>query len=114
MKKLTLAAALCVAVAIIAGCTSATGQKTVTINGVTTTESIKVKSFFSTITDGKWSSTNGNGEGVTLSTTAATPDQQSLSIAVGGIVELAKAVMVFAAKAPTNAPPVVTTNSPAK
>ena len=87
-----------IAVAVLAalcGCVSATATRTV--NGVS--ESIKVSAFLSTIKNGNY--TNGNG--MTLSVTDASPDQQSIAILAGSVVELSKAAM-FMAKQPTNAP----------
>ena len=88
--------------AVIAGCQTATATK-VSKDG--TQDSISVKSFLSTINNGAYS----NGTGMTLSVSLATPDQQTIAILAGSVVDLAK---TFAAKQPTNATPAVATPHP--
>ena len=90
----------------LCGCVSATGTKTISsANGVTTTETIVVKGFLSTITDGTYSCSDGSSNTMTLATTSATPDQQSIAILAGGIVDLGKVGLGLLTKNPfTNSP----------
>lgn len=87
-----LAALLCLA---LCGCVNVSATRTTTINGVLTTDTIVVKAFLENITDGTYTTTNG----MSLSTSSTTPDQQSISLLANGVVNLAT---MFAAKAPTN------------
>lgn len=105
--KLAIVSALALLCAFT-GCTSATASK---VGKDGTTDSIQVKSFLSTIKNGAYTSAGTNGPGITLTVTDTSPDQEAIGILAGGIVELSKAAMVFAAKAPTNSAP-VTTNAP--
>lgn len=63
-----------------------------------------IKSFLSSIRDGSYS----NGTGVALSVSAASPDQQSIAILAGGVIDLAK-IAAAASLSNTNSVPV--TNS---
>jgi hypothetical protein len=88
----------------IIGCTTASGSK---IGKDGTRDDIKVTAFLSKIQDGAYSSgTNG----MTLTVTAATPDQQAIATLAGGVVEISKAAMLLS-RQPTNATP-TTTNAP--
>jgi hypothetical protein len=95
----SLISLLCVLALV--GCVNVTATRTTTVNGVSTTDSIVVKSFLESITDGTYSTTNG----MVLSTSSATPDQQSISTLANGVVNIAT---LFAAKAPTNTVSVAT------
>lgn len=86
------ALAACLMLALC-GCVNVTATRTV--NGVT--ESIHVKSFLSTISNGSY--TNGSGLGLTV--TSATPDQQTIGILAGSVVTLATLAKTAA---PTNSP----------
>ena len=97
MKTLPLILVAALACAGIVGCQTATATK---LGKDGTQDTIAVKSFLSTISNGAYS----NGTGMTLSVSLATPDQQTISILAGSVVDLAKAL----AKPPTNAPPVTT------
>jgi hypothetical protein len=88
----------------LCGCVAVTATRTTAVNGVPVTETISVKSFLADITDGTYSTTNG----MVLSTTSTTPDQQSISTLSSGVVSLAT---LFAAKAPTNSVSVSTNAS---
>ena len=92
---------VCLLALVLSGCVNVTATRTTTVNGVSTTDSIVVKSFLESITDGTYSTTNG----MALSTSSATPDQQSISTLSSGIVSLAT---LFAAKSPTNTVSVAT------
>ena len=87
----------CLFALALCGCVNVTATRTTTVNGVATTETITVKSFLESITDGSYSTTNG----MVLSTSRATPDQQSISILAGVVGDLGKSAMLMAAK-PTN------------
>lgn len=89
--------------AALCGCVAVTATRTTTVNGIATTDTITVKSFLESITDGSYSTTNG----MVLSTSSATPDQQSIATLSSGVVSLAT---LFAVKAPTNSVS-VSTNS---
>jgi hypothetical protein len=88
------------------GCVNVTATRTTTVNGVATTETITVKSFLESITDGTFSSTNG----MVLSTSSTTPDQQSISILAGVVGDLGKSAMLMASR-PTNTVSVATNAS---
>ena len=98
-----LAALLCLA---LCGCVNVTATRTTTVNGVATTETITVKSFLESITDGSYSTTNG----MVLSTSSATPDQQSIATLAGVVGDLGKSAMLMASK-PTNTVSVATNAS---
>ena len=91
----------CLVALVLCGCVNVTATRTTTVNGVATTETITVKSFLENITDGSYSTTNG----MILSTSSATPDQQSISTLANGVVGLAT---MFATRAPTNTVSVAT------
>ena len=94
----------------LAGCVSATASRTAKDGS---TDSIKVSSFLSTITNGKYGVTNSDGTSMALTTDASTPDQQSIAILAGAVTELGKGAMALAAKPVTNAAAVVVvTNAP--
>lgn len=97
MKKLKLSLAL-LTTAALAGCIDVTASRTK--SGTNTTDKVRVRAFLENINNG----TYGTSNGLYLSTTQTTPDQQSISILAGGVVELGKAGMALAAKAPTNTP----------
>jgi hypothetical protein len=82
----------------LCGCVAVTATRTTTVNGVTTTESIVVKSFLESISDGTYSTTNG----MVLSTTSATPDQQSIATLAGVVGDLGKSAMLLAKQPVTN------------
>lgn len=92
-------------------CTTATATRT--SNGVTA--SVQVKSFLSTIQNGKFSVTNADGTAMSLSTDQSTPDQQSISILAGTVGDIAKGAMLLATNRPepkpTPPPVVVVTNT---
>jgi len=100
MKTLSVICAS-ILIAALCGCVSATATHTAKDGSA---DSVTVKGFLETIANGNYSTTNSNGTGMTLSTTSATPDQQSIAILAGTVGEIAKAGMAMAAKAPTNAP----------
>ena len=94
-------------VALIAGCVSSTATRTVqSTSGDTTTDSVKVSAFLASLHNGAYS----NGSGMTLTVTDATPDQQSIAILAGGVVEMGK--MFMTAKGTNTASAI--TNSAAK
>ena len=95
---------VCLLALALCGCISATATRTVNVAGQPVVESIKVRAFLGNIHQGVY--TNGNGMALTV--TDATPDQQSIALLVGGVTELAK---MFAARAPTNTVSVVTNAS---
>jgi hypothetical protein len=99
MKWTFLLLVLCI------GCVAVTATRTTTVNGVATTDTISVKSFLSDITDGTYSNSNG----MVLSTTSSTPDQQSIATLANGVVNLAT---MFAVKGPTNTVTTVTNPPP--
>ena len=76
------------------GCVSATATRTSTDG---TQDSVKVSSFLNSIKNGTYT----NGSGTTLSVTDSTPDQQSIALLAGGVIELSK-LAIFATRAPTN------------
>jgi len=92
--------------ALCSGCVVVTATRTTTLNGVPVTETITVKSFLESITDGTYSTTNG----MVLSTSSATPDQQSIATLAGVVGDLGKSAMLMAAK-PTNTVNVLTNES---
>ena len=81
----------------LCGCVAVTATRTTTVNGILTTDTITVKSFLESITDGTFSSTNG----MVLSTSSATPDQQSIATLAGVVGDLGKSAMLMASR-PTN------------
>lgn len=88
--------ALAVLLVLLVDCVSATAIRE--SNGVK--ESVIVKGFLSSIRNGTYT----NGSGISLTVSDASPDQQSIAILAGSVVELSKAAMVFATKQPTNSP----------
>ena len=88
----------------LCGCVAVTATRTTTLNGIPTTETITVKSFLESITDGKYETTNG----MVLSTSSATPDQQSIATLAGIVGDLGKSAMLMAAKPGTNTVNVLT------
>jgi len=76
------------------GCVSATATRTAKDG---TQDSVKVSSFLNSIKNGTYT----NGSGTTLSVTDSTPDQQSIALLAGGVIELSK-LAIFATRAPTN------------
>ncbi|HUD75068.1 MAG TPA: hypothetical protein VMQ76_08340 [Terracidiphilus sp.] len=88
----------------LCGCVAVTATRTTTVAGNPVTETITVKSFLADITDGTYATTNG----MVLSTSSTTPDQQSIATLANGVVSLAT---MFAAKAPTNTVNVLTNNT---
>jgi hypothetical protein len=101
MTRLT--AFLCLA---LVGCVNVTATRTTTVNGVATTDTIKVQSFLESITDGKYETTNG----MVLSTSSSTPDQQSIATLAGVVGDLGKSAMLMAAK-PTNSVNILTNST---
>ena len=97
--SLMAAAALC-------GCVSATATRAT--SGTNVTETIKVTGFLENIQNGNYTTTDG----MTLSATQATPDQQSIQTLATGVVDLGKTALALAAKGSTNSVPL--TNSVAK
>lgn len=89
MKR--LAALLCLA---LTSCVNVTATRRTAPNGVIT-ESITVKAFLESIQDGTYSTTNG----MALSTSSATPDQQSIATLAGVVGDLGKSAMLMAARA---------------
>ena len=90
----------------LCGCVAVTATRTTTLNGVPVTETISVKSFLSSITDGSYSTTNG----MVLSTASSTPDQQSIATLAGVVGDLGKSAMLMASR-PTNTVSVATNAS---
>lgn len=96
---------------MMSGCTSATATRSVTTAaGITTADSITVRSFLSSISNGVYGTTNADGTCMSLSTSDATPDQQSIAILAGGLVDLGKVGLGMLSKAPTNLVPAVVTS----
>lgn len=104
MNKI-LAIIISAAALSLAGCQTAQVNKT-DKSGNTT--SLNVKSFLSTIKNGQFAAGDGGGTNLWLGVTDAGPDQQSIAILAGGVVEMGK---LFAGKSPTNSAP-ITTNAP--
>jgi hypothetical protein len=100
-----IALSLFVCIFLLCGCVNVTATRTTSSSGVVT-DTITVKSFLESITDGTYGTTNG----MLLSTTSATPDQQSISVLAGVVGDLGKSAMLMAAR-PTNTINVVT-NAP--
>lgn len=99
-----LAVVLCLS--LLCGCVFAQATRSVTsAAGVTTSETIQVKAFLESIGEGQFSTTNG----MTLSTTQTTPDQQSIAILSTVLGEVAKGALLLA-KPSTNLPPAAVTN----
>lgn len=95
---------------LISGCVSATATRvTANQDGSTTTDTIKTSAFLENIGNGAYS----NGTGMTLSVTSATPDQASIATLAGGVVDLGKAALAFAATK-TNSPAVLPPNQAAQ
>ena len=90
----------------LCGCVNVTATRTTTVNGVATTDTIKVQSFLEIITDGKYETTNG----MVLSTSSSTPDQQSIATLAGVVGDLGKSAMLMASR-PTNTVSVATNTS---
>jgi hypothetical protein len=87
----------------VMGCVSATATKT-SKDG--SSDSIKVTGFLEKI-----SGSYSNGAGMTLIAQDVSPDQQSIAVLAGGVVELGKAGLALAARGPTNSV-TTTTNTP--
>ena len=66
----------------LCGCVAVTAARTTTVAGNPVTETITVKSFLTDITDGTYATTNG----MVLSTSSTTPDQQSIATLANGVV----------------------------
>ena len=102
---LLILVAACLALFLLSGCMNATATRTTkNPDGSTSTDSIKTTAFLENIQNGTYS----NGAGMTLGVTSATPDQQSIAILSGAVVDLGKAAMLMA-RPLTNT---VSTNSP--
>lgn len=102
-----MAAAVAAAVVLTPGCQTAKATKQAVYQEksgtvITNTDTIEVKSFLGKINNGRYS----DGHGMILSVTAAGPDQESIAILSGAVVDLAK---IAAGKQPTNSP---ATNAP--
>ena len=91
----------------LCGCVNVTATRTTTVNGVATTDTIKVQSFLESITDGSYSTTNG----MVLSTSSATLDQQSIATLAGVVGDLGKSAMLMASKPGTNTVNVLTNST---
>ena len=87
----------CLLALALSGCVNVTATRTTTVNGIATTDTITVKSFLESITDGSYSTTNG----MVLSTSSATPDQQSIATLAGVVGDLGKSAMLMSSR-PTN------------
>ena len=96
----------CLFALVFSGCVNVTATRTTTVNGVATTDTIKVQSFLESITDGKYETTNG----MVLSTSSSTPDQQSIATLAGVVGDLGKSAMLMSAK-PTNSISVLTNST---
>jgi hypothetical protein len=95
MKRIILSS---IAAAALCGCINVTASRTTT--GTNTTDSISVRAFLETINQG----TYGTSNGLYLTTTQTTPDQQSIAILAGAVVDLGKSGMALAATQQTNSP----------
>lgn len=77
-------------IALIIACTALTGCLDVTAtrkgSGTNSTDTVRVRAFLETINNG----TYGTSNGLYLSSTSATPDQQTIAILAGAVVELGK------------------------
>ena len=104
---LRIAGILVLSTIFLSGCVNVTATRTTTVNGVATTETITVKSFLENITDGSYSTTNG----MILSTSSATPDQQSIATLAGVVGDLGKSAMLMASKPGTNTVNVLTNST---
>jgi hypothetical protein len=91
---------------ILCGCVNVTATRTSTVAGVVYTDTITVKAFLENIADGMYTTTNG----LTLSTSSATPDQQSIATLAGVVGDLGKSAMMMANR-PTNTVNVTTNSS---
>jgi hypothetical protein len=80
-----------IAALVVSGCVSAVGTKKHPDGSV---ESITVKGFLANVSGGNYVSTNRDGTVTTLSIQNATPDQQSIAVLAGGVVDLAKLFML--------------------
>lgn len=88
-------ALFCIALAFLfGGCMTARTSRT-NVDG--TTDTLKVHAFLFKIGNGTY--TSGNGLSVTV--TDAAPDQQTISLLAGSVVELSKAALL-ASRPPTN------------
>lgn len=94
LKVLAVGFALSGSCAFLSGCISATATRTVTgADGIVTSDSITVKGFLESIGNGTYSSTNG----MVLSTSDTTPDQQSIATLAGIVGDLGKGALALAA-----------------
>ena len=86
------------ALSFLVGCVNVTATRTTVVNGTPVTDTITVKSFLESITDGTYSTPTG----MVLSTTSATPDAQTIAVLAGVVGDLGKSAMLLT-KQPTNA-----------
>ena len=87
----------------VAGCTSVTATRN--SNGTAT---IKADSFMTSVDGMQFTYTDTNGVATSLNLQKAGVDNQALTTVTGGLIEMAKIGVLFAAKAPTNSPAVNT------
>jgi hypothetical protein len=79
-----------IAMAFLVGCVSSSAEKTTTYpDGRVVKDKIRAGAFLGDIHNGSYA----NGDGMTLTVTDATPDQQSISILAGAVVDIAKMAM---------------------
>lgn len=86
------------AAAALCGCVSATATRT--SSGTNVTETIRVTGFLENIQNGSYTTTDG----MTLTATQATPDQQSIQVLATGVVDLGKTALALAAKGTNSIP----------
>ena len=87
---------------LLNGCVSATATRSIiTPTGTTNRETIVVTGFLEQIQQGNYST----ADGMTLSVSAASPDDQAIATLSSGVIQLGTAAMALAAKTPTNAVP---------
>jgi hypothetical protein len=75
------------------------------------TQTISVSAFLENVNGGSYSSTDPQGQPMTLTVTQATPDEQSIALLAAGVVDLGKTAMLLGTRQSTNAP--AGTNGPA-
>ena len=117
IKAIITSLTFAIAAAALVGCAAAKVTKTTTTldkdgKPVVVKDEVAVNSFLSSIKNGKYTSTNSDGTSQTLSTDDTSPDQQSIAVLAGGVVDLGKEAMLLL-KHQTNAP-TAGTNAPAE
>ena len=115
IKAIITSLTFAIAAAALVGCAAAKVTKTTTTldkdgKPVVVKDEVAVNSFLSSIKNGKYTSTNSDGTSQTLSTDDTSPDQQSIAVLAGGVVDLGKEALLLLKKQ-TNAPVLEDTNS---